>query len=427
MTTQKIWFATLLVFLLVGSINYASAQQRDSSRVALKTNPLLWITASPNLGLEAALGEKWTLDLSGSLNPFTFPENRKWKHWQLTLEPRFWFGNRFRGHFVGAHVGGGEFNVGNVNVPFAGFDKAYRHEGWHLRGGLSYGYDWVLSDRWRLETELGLGVVYADYKQFKCVVCGDFEKQDSQVFFAPTRMGVTLVYTIGKKHPRKDVPQNTVTVLRDTMVVYRDRPVPVTVKETVKEEVPAIERMRQQYSFLVHENDTIPAHRGLSVRYRLGSSVLDADYLDNWQDLAVLNECIRELSGSMTEKLTHITIVGYASPDGDRQSNEQLAADRAEALRQYIAEETGVCDCKITAASGGEDWEGLRQLVVKSDMRLKEAVLDIIDNAPEDERKQRLQQLDGGRPWQSIKDVLFPELRNACYINVWYDETNNNN
>jgi hypothetical protein len=76
----------------------------------------------------------------------------------------------------------------------------------------------------------------------------------------------------------------------------------------------------------------------------------------------------------------------------------------------------------IQATSGGEDWYGLRKLVVESDMVGKDQVLNIIDNVPESQRKAKLQALNGGRTYRSIFDVLYPQLRSACYIDVWYDK-----
>jgi len=392
----------------------------DSTRIALKTNALLWTTASPNLGVEVALGPQWTFDAAASINPFTFANNRKWKHWQVTLEPRYWFDHRFDGHFLGAHLGGGEFNIGRVDVPFTVFKKEYRYEGWHLRGGVSYGYRWNFGRGWGLEALLGLGLVYADYNQFECAVCGKLRDSTSKLFFAPTRLGLTLVYTFGSR--AKESP--TIAEYRDTVVEYRDR---IVEKPVVAATLTAAERLEQKYPFLTHEGDSVTSHEGVSVRFRLDMSDVDADYLDNRSELARLLECIHEMEAEQALDLTGITIIGYASPEGERQHNETLAANRAEALRQYIAAEAGICDCKIVASSGGEDWEGLRQLVEQSDMRMKEEVLRIIDTTSADMRKQRLQQLDGGRPWQSIRDVLSPQLRSACYINVWYTENKETN
>ena len=49
--------------------------------VALKTNGLYWLTTTPNLGLELALNDQWTLDLSAAYNPWTFKDDKKMRFW----------------------------------------------------------------------------------------------------------------------------------------------------------------------------------------------------------------------------------------------------------------------------------------------------------------------------------------------------------
>ncbi len=55
--------------------------------IALKTNLLYDATASFNIGAEIALGRKYTLDVSGNWNPWTFSDNMKWKHWFVQPNP----------------------------------------------------------------------------------------------------------------------------------------------------------------------------------------------------------------------------------------------------------------------------------------------------------------------------------------------------
>jgi hypothetical protein len=52
----------------------------------------------------------------------------------------------------------------------------------------------------------------------------------------------------------------------------------------------------------------------------------------------------------------------------------------------------------------------------------KDQVLNIIDNVPESQRKARLQSLNGGRTYRGMLDILYPQLRSACYLDVWYDK-----
>lgn len=107
----------LLMALFAGM--FASAQ-----KVALKTNLLYDATATVNAGIEIGLAPRWTLDISGNFNDWTMSHNRKWKHWLVQPEARYWFCERFSGHFIGIHAHGGEYNFGNLKngIKFLGSD-----------------------------------------------------------------------------------------------------------------------------------------------------------------------------------------------------------------------------------------------------------------------------------------------------------------
>lgn len=89
-----------------------------TAQVGIKTNLLGWATASPNLGLEWGFGRKSTLNVSGSFNPFEFNEGKQWKHWLVQPEYRYWFCEKFNGHFLGFHLLGGEYNMAKIKLPF---------------------------------------------------------------------------------------------------------------------------------------------------------------------------------------------------------------------------------------------------------------------------------------------------------------------
>ena len=130
----------VLLFVLVAS-GFTGAVQ--AQKWAVKSNLLYDATTSMNLGVEFGLAEKWTFDLSGNYNPWTFSDNKKWKHWFVQPEVRYWTCKRFGGHFLAAHIWGGEYNVGNVGgIPdFLGTKfsnlKDYRYEGWFAGAGIA--------------------------------------------------------------------------------------------------------------------------------------------------------------------------------------------------------------------------------------------------------------------------------------------------
>ena len=175
--------------------------QALAQNVAVKTNILYDATTTFNLGLEIGLAPKWTLDLSGNYNPWTFSNNKKWKHWQVQPEARYWFCNKMMGHFLGLHALGGQYNLGNIDADFMllGTDfaqlKDHRFEGWMVGAGIAYGYAWTLSKHWNLEAEIGLGYVFSRYDKYECQNCGKkLESDKNHNYVGPTKAALNLVY-----------------------------------------------------------------------------------------------------------------------------------------------------------------------------------------------------------------------------------------
>ena len=126
-------------------------------KFGIKTNLLYDATATINLGIETALGKRTTLDISGNYNAWDFGDAR-WRHWMVQPEFRVWLCERFNGHFFGLHGHAGEHNIGGFN-PF-GLDESLkykRHQGEFWGAGLSYGYQWILNDSWKLKLTTGAG------------------------------------------------------------------------------------------------------------------------------------------------------------------------------------------------------------------------------------------------------------------------------
>lgn len=189
---KKFTITSMVLFLLVLGVQAQS--------VGLKTNFAHWATmATPNLGIEMALNRKYTIEVGAGYNPFTFNNNKKFKHWIVQPELRYWTCESFNGHFFGIHALGAEFNVGGLDVPLGRLKdiKDYRYEGYAFGGGVSYGYQWPIAKRLNLELNIGAGYAYLLYDKYKCVKCG--EKQESDVkdnYFGVTKAAVSLIYFI---------------------------------------------------------------------------------------------------------------------------------------------------------------------------------------------------------------------------------------
>lgn len=167
----------------------------------IKTNILSDAFLNPNIGIEIGLSPRWTLELDGQLNLWSLSNNRRWKHWSVQPEVRYWLCDRFAGHFFGIHLHGGQYNVGgiNVNADFLGTDyrkiKGSRYQGWFVGAGVAYGYSFILSRHWNLEPEIGFGYSYTVYDRFRCAGCG--RKVETNVphhYVGITKAAINLVY-----------------------------------------------------------------------------------------------------------------------------------------------------------------------------------------------------------------------------------------
>lgn len=169
--------------------------------VAVKTNLLYDATQTVNAGIEIGLAPKWTFDLSGNYNSWSKSEYKKWKHWMVQPEARYWFCDRFSRHFLGFHALGGEYNVGGLDTDFSIFGtdfsklKDNRYQGWFAGGGVAYGYALALGKHWNLEFEIGVGYVYTKYDSYECMGCGKKVGTDLvHHYVGPTKGAINLVY-----------------------------------------------------------------------------------------------------------------------------------------------------------------------------------------------------------------------------------------
>lgn len=172
-----------------------------AQKVALKTNLVTDATATVNLGAEFALAPKWTLDLSANYNGWNIGGDKKWKHWMLQPEARYWFCDKYMGHFFGIHAMGGQFNLGGLDADFKflGSDfgklRGHRAEGWGIGAGIAYGYAWAMGKHWNMEAELGIGYLYGKYDKFECEKCGKKTASDlHHNYYGPTKAALSLVY-----------------------------------------------------------------------------------------------------------------------------------------------------------------------------------------------------------------------------------------
>lgn len=198
-----------ITFILLFFLSFGIAS--NAQKFAVKTNGLYLATATPNVGLEASMGERWTVEIEGGYNPWTFDKekNIKIKHWLVSPEFRYWFCNSFQGHFIGINGNYTQFNIGGlpaamppVFISLGGNASGMpdlqksRIQGWAAGAGLTYGYAFPFARRWNIEFTAGFGWWYAVFDQYESRKCGLFQETVQKHALGPTSLGISFIYMI---------------------------------------------------------------------------------------------------------------------------------------------------------------------------------------------------------------------------------------
>ena len=133
------------------------------------------------------------------------------------------------------------------------------------------------------------------------------------------------------------------------------------------------------------------------LNFEVDKYVLLRNYKNNINVLTEIDRIVNEIQHDPNLTVTEFTVVGYASPEGNFNSNMALSKNRAFAFVDYLKDKLNVNESLLTVEWKGEDWNGLSKVVAESSIPERQAVLDILDNTPEVIlRKQKLKTLNGG-------------------------------
>lgn len=196
---------TRIIFAAFIALAFAFGATPDANaQFAIKNNLLYDATTTPNIGAELAVGKKNSINLVYGLNPWTFNDGKKVKHWVVMPEYRWWTCTVFNGHFFGVHAMGGQFNAAKADIPIPGFffggdnirkgAKHNRMQGSFAGVGATYGYQWSVTRHFNVEAEIGLGYNHIWYDKYPCAECGTKIKDGQSNYAGITKIGLSLLY-----------------------------------------------------------------------------------------------------------------------------------------------------------------------------------------------------------------------------------------
>ncbi len=153
--------------------------------------------------------------------------------------------------------------------------------------------------------------------------------------------------------------------------------------------------------------------------YAAGNAVIDSSYMSN---AATIEQLRVLLENTGTANLKYVVIESGSSPEGPETVNNRLAVQRGEALARFLEKAIpgDILRGRTSVKYGGEDWQGLRRLVVADpaiDGGLRARILAIIDaDVPVATKKARMKALP---EYKQILDKYYSELRYA-YLYLAY-------
>ena len=169
----------------------------------------------------------------------------------------------------------------------------------------------------------------------------------------------------------------------------------------------------------------------LEVIFKVSKIEIDSTVFDNEVTFGKILAAVDKIQSNPNYRIEKIQVSGYASPEGHQGFNTWLAENRAMALIDYIISHRpnyGLTRETFEIVNGKENWEGLRKVLVASDLDRKDEVIAIISdvNLHDEAKKQKIKDLDGGHTWQKMLKEIYPHLRSARYLSVYYDSTGDN-
>ncbi|KAA5263707.1 hypothetical protein [Bacteroides faecis] len=160
-----------------------------------------------------------------------------------------------------------------------------------------------------------------------------------------------------------------------------------------------------------HAEANFSAH----ITFPVGRENIDENLNDNANEIAKVQDIIKQLTWSNEFIIDSINMTASASPEGSWRLNEALAKRRAISLKSYFGrkldDKKGV-DTLFNAKWIAEDWKRVYDLIAMDNhISSKDAILQIITNEADPDKREL--QIKNKFPveYKHIRDSIYPALR----------------
>lgn len=126
------------------------------------------------------------------------------------------------------------------------------------------------------------------------------------------------------------------------------------------------------------------------IDFPVNVAVINDKYSNNAAELNKIIETINTIKKDSNVSITHISIHGYASPDGPLRINERLSRERTQALKEYVSRLYTFEGKDIHTSYTPEDWEGFEALLGDTVFQQKEAIMRIVTSDHHPDHKEKM-------------------------------------
>lgn len=153
------------------------------------------------------------------------------------------------------------------------------------------------------------------------------------------------------------------------------------------------------------------------IDFPVDKTTLYPDYRNNPRELDKIVNTINLVKEDKNVSITGIEIHGYASPEAPYNYNARLAEGRAKTLTDHVRRLLNLEDRLFKVTSTPEDWDGLREAVLSSNLEHKQEILDIIDdNKLTPDTRERKIKSNYPKEYRFMLDTYYPALRHSDYV-----------
>lgn len=153
-----------------------------------------------------------------------------------------------------------------------------------------------------------------------------------------------------------------------------------------------------------------------NVEFQVNKTILLEDFRNNYAELSVIRSGIDSVRNDKDVTINNLHIRGFASPEGSYENNVRLAKGRTEAVVNYVNGLYSFPKGFIQTSSDPEDWNGLKEWVMQSNIANKDGILAIINDTslapdPRDQKIKRVYPTE----YAMLLNTVYPSLRHTDY------------